>query len=277
MFGVLRRESVSSTLLVLNWFKKWLNYQKKVEKLILINCLENENVLLQALLRPDKCIGICIRVKCDPQASPGSSQHNGKSNFPANNQWCEFSEDDLDHFLSFRCGIPCQLLKIAGRRWSICFTGYGSTCEVQEKFISRLTFQKNVGDRSGRFLFDEIFGIDVSGVDFDDDSSSGEKLRNCTCGKLGIWQYSTTGLPLLTFLRRTIFSHSPGLEPWLPGNLHHPQPQITLVIDFVSASNESSVFDSLTSNEHSELLIDCNFRIQVFSDFFLIRLFNIFE
>ncbi|XP_068990489.1 transmembrane protease serine 9 [Neodiprion pinetum] len=33
------------------------------------------------------------------------------------------------------------------------------------------------GDRSARFLFDEIFGIDVSGLSGDDE----ERIRNCTC------------------------------------------------------------------------------------------------
>ncbi|XP_046737891.1 uncharacterized protein LOC124406501 [Diprion similis] len=37
--------------------------------------------------------------------------------------------------------------------------------------------QNTNGDRSARFLFDEIFGIDVSGLGGDDE----ERVRNCTC------------------------------------------------------------------------------------------------
>lgn len=39
-------------------------------------------------------------------------------------------------------------------------------------------FLNNSQIRTGRFLFDELFGIDVIDSETDD-----EKLRNCTCGK----------------------------------------------------------------------------------------------
>lgn len=40
-------------------------------------------------------------------------------------------------------------------------------------------FLNNSQIRTGRFLFDELFGIDV----IDSSETNDEKLRNCTCGK----------------------------------------------------------------------------------------------
>lgn len=42
-------------------------------------------------------------------------------------------------------------------------------------------FQSAQTNRSGKFLFDEIFGIDVTGTATDPDE---EKLRNCSCGRM---------------------------------------------------------------------------------------------
>jgi hypothetical protein len=55
-----------------------------------------------------------------------------------------------------------------------------SECSCNQACI--LLFQKNIlsdrpRTRAGRFLFDDIFGIDIVSGDTDD-----ENLRNCTCG-----------------------------------------------------------------------------------------------
>lgn len=54
----------------------------------------------------------------------------------------------------------------------------------QYNFLHFSQEANNSQARTGRFLFDEIFGIDITSVADTDE----EKLRNCTCGKISFYK-----------------------------------------------------------------------------------------